>query len=262
MANNGNNQITTNAPATNGIGPMPLFYVSPRPLSGATDGKLRISPPKNFMFAAKTNAIPLLSAELAVAAAWYPTVFTATDTPIPAAVVGLKNDSNLFVDAEGQWKQGGYLPAYLRRYPFILMETPEDNQMVLCIDSACETLGDTGEFALFEGEQPSKFTRDVMDFCGSLRHHGEETEKFVAALREYDLLVPNDAVIEMPGGAKMQMGGFLVISQAKFDTLPDNIYLAWRRQGWIALIYAHLGSMHRWQALATMAMMEQAPPAA
>ncbi len=233
---------------------MPLFYASPRPLSAATDAKLRVSPPKDFFFASKTNAIPLLAAELGAAAAWYPTVFSASETPVPAAVVGLKNDSNLFVDEKGQWKDGGYLPAYLRRYPFILMETPENDQMVLCVDDGCELVGEQGEFALFDGDQPSKFTRDVMEFCGSLRHHGEETEKFVKALQEYELLVPNDATIEMPGGSRMQMGGFLVIDQKKFEALPDNIFLAWRRNGWIGQIYAHLMSMNRWQALAIMAM--------
>ena len=77
-----------------------MFYTSPRPLDRVKDGKMKLSRPTNFSFAAKTNAIPLLVDEFPMAAAYYPIVFADGPLPVPAAVVGLKNDSNLFVNKE------------------------------------------------------------------------------------------------------------------------------------------------------------------
>lgn len=231
---------------------MPMFYTAPRPLDRTGDAGLRVSRPKNFKFAEKTNAIPLLVDEFAIASSHYPIVFAAGPMPIPAAVVGLKNDANLFVDKKGQWKNGSYLPAYVRRYPFILMDDAEQKQFVLCVDGASDMLGTEGEFSLFDGENPSDFTKGAMEFCAALRQQGEATDAFIKALLEHDLLMPNNAEVEMPDKSKLQLGGFLVVNPDKFDKLPDNVFLDWRRKGWIGLIYAHLISTHRWQNLLTL----------
>jgi hypothetical protein len=228
---------------------MPLFYAAPRPLDRARDEKLRLSRPTHFRFAAGTNAIPLLVDEFPLAAAYYPIVFADGPMPIPAAVVGLKNDTNLFIDDNGHWQSGSYLPAYVRRYPFILMDDPENKQFVLCIDETSDMLSEQGEFPLFEGEQPSSFTKSAMEFCAALRQQGDATDEFVKALKEYNLLRPNDAQIDMPDKTRLQLSGFLVIDPQKFDELPDNVFLEWRKKGWAGLVYAQLLSSHRWQSL-------------
>lgn len=228
---------------------MPMFYSSPRPLDRAKDGHLRLSRPTNFRFAANTNAIPLLVDEFPMAAAYYPIVFAAGPMPIPAAVVGLKNDNNLFLDKDSRWLNGAYLPAYVRRYPFILMDDPEQKQFVLCIDEKSDMFSDKGEYPLFEADQPSSFTKSAMEFCAALRQQGDATDEFVKALKEYDLLMPNDAQIDTRDGSKLQLSGFLVIDPKKFDALPDNVMLQWRRKGWLGLVYAQLLSSHRWQNL-------------
>lgn len=238
-------------PAANNLpeNAMPMFYTSPRPLDRTRDANLRLSRPTHFNFAAKTNAIPLLIDEFPMAAAYYPIVFADGPMPIPAAVVGLRNDSNLFLDEQGRWLNGAYLPAYVRRYPFILMDDPEQKQFVLCIDETSDMFTDKGEYALFEGEQPSAFTKSAMEFCAALRQQGDATDEFVKALKEYNLLMPNDAQIDVRDGTKLQLSGFLVIDPKKFDALPDNVLLQWRRKGWLGLVYAQLLSSHRWQNL-------------
>jgi len=232
---------------------MPMFYTSPRPLDRARDQNLHISRPRHFRFASKTNAIPILLDEFPMAAAHYPIIFASGPQPVPAAVMGLKNDVNLFIDDKGQWLEGAYLPAYVRRYPFILMDDPQQKQYVLCFDEKSDMLGETGEYALFDGENPSDFTKGAMEFCATLRHQGETTDEFVKALQEHDLLIKNDAQIDMTGGTRVQLSGFLIVDPKKFDALPDNVYLAWRRKGWIGLIYAHLLSSHRWPHLIALA---------
>ena len=228
---------------------MPMFYTAPRPLDRMRDGKMKLNRPTDFSFAAKTNAIPLLVDEFAIAAAHYPIVFADGPLPVPAAVVGLKNDSNLFITKDKKWLSGAYLPAYVRRYPFILMDDPGNKQFVLCLDDGCGLLAEDGEFDLFEGEQPSAFTKSAMDFCAALRQQGDTTDEFVKALKEHDLLTANDAKIEGADGVQLQLSGFLIIDPKKFDALPDSIVLQWRKKGWLALAYAQLLSTHRWQAL-------------
>lgn len=245
--------LPPNKPSTTNAAPetaLPMFYGAPRPLDRARDSKLCLSRPKNFKFAANTNAIPLLIDEFPMAAAYYPIVFAKGSNPIPAAVVGLRNDDNLFLDKEGKWQNGAYLPAYVRRYPFILMDDPSQKQYVLCIDEKCETLGEQGEYPLFEADgQPSSFTKGAMEFCATLRQQGEGTDEFVNALKEFDLLTQNDAQIDMRDGSHLQLNGFLVIDPKKFDALPDNVFMHWRRKGWLGLVYAQLLSSHRWQNL-------------
>ncbi|MDR3449374.1 MAG: SapC family protein [Alphaproteobacteria bacterium] len=228
---------------------MPMFYKAPRPLDRVRDGKMKLSRPTDFSFAGKTNAIPLLIDEFPMAAAYYPIVFADGPLPVPAAVVGLKNDTNVFIGKNNQWAPGAYLPSYVRRYPFILMDDPENKQFVLCIDDNSGMLKEDGEFALFDGDNPSDFTKSAMEFCAALRQQGDATDDFVKALKEYDLLVPNDAEIDARDGSRLQLSGFLIIDPKKFDALPDSVVLQWRKKGWLGLVYAQLLSSHRWQNL-------------
>jgi len=228
---------------------LPMFYQAPRALDRVRDSKMKLNRPTDFSFAAKTNAIPLLVDEFPAAAAYYPIVFADGPTPVPAAVVGLKNDSNLFVGKDGAWLPGAYLPAYVRRYPFILMDDPQNKQFVLCIDDKCGLLKEDGEFPLFEGEQPSAFTKSAMEFCSALRQQGDFTDEFVKALKEHNLLIANNAEIDAKDGSHLQLSGFLIIDPQKFDALPDSTILQWRKKGWLGLVYAQLLSSHRWPNL-------------
>ncbi len=237
---------------------MPMFYSAPRPLDRVRDGKMKLNRPSNFNFAAKTNAIPLLIEEFPMAAAYYPIVFADGPTPVPAAVVGLKNDQNLFIGKDGGWVPGAYLPAYVRRYPFILMDDPNNKQFVLCIDDNCGMISEQGEFPLFEGEQPSSFTKSAMEFCAALRQQGDTTDEFVKALKEHDLLVSNNAQIEVQTGNRFQLSGFLIIDPKKFDELPDSVILQWRKKGWLGLVYAQLLSSHKWQILVDLMTRQKA----
>jgi len=243
---------TPSTPQTPAAPQLPMFYASPRPLDRVRDKNMKLNRPKDFRFAAKTNAIPLLVDEFPIAAAHYPIVFANGPSPVPAVVVGLRNDENLFIDKDGAWVEGSYLPAYIRRYPFILMDDPENKQFVLCLEDNCGLMKEDGEFSLFEGEEPSAFTKSAMEFCGALRQQGEATDEFVKALKEHELLVANNAEIVSPEGTRFVLSGFLIIDPKKFDALPDSVILQWRKKGWLGLVYAQLLSSHRWQNLVSL----------
>jgi hypothetical protein len=230
---------------------LPMFYKSPRPVERERDAGLYVSRPNNFLFAAKTNAIPILVDEFPIASAHYPIVFAAGPRPIPAVVVGLRNDENSFVDATGRWLADSYLPAYVRRYPFIFMASEDGSQYVLCVDDSSDLLGEQGDYPLFEGREPSRFTQSAMEFCAALRQQGEATDEFVEALVESDLLDRFDAQLTTAEG-NIKLQGFLTISPKKFEALPNKTVLKWKSKGWLSLIYAHLLSSHRWSALSAL----------
>jgi len=193
--------MTNTTPTPTAPSPMPMFYTSPRPLDKVRDARLRLSKPDHYRFAAKTNAIPLLLEEFPMAAAYYPIVFAAGPSPIPAAVVGLCNDSNLYLDAEGRWRNGAYLPAYVRRYPFILMDDPDAQQFVLCIDEASETLGLEGEHPLFEDGEKMQLAYELAFHPPRLNEIWNRVEKGT----QPDLGSLRDALSAggRPGGAQL-----------------------------------------------------------
>lgn len=234
--------------------PLPLFYKQIRALDRAQDASLKAHQVPNFRFSATSNAIPLVTDEFPYAAGDYPIVFAPGQVPVPVAVVGLELDKNLMVDrTTNLWLNRSYIPAYVRRFPFILVEDPESKQLVLCFEENVPQLSDKGELPLFTDGEPSDFTKRTLDFCMALRQQGEVTEAFVRALQEKQLLQPGDVAVTLADGRKISMDGFLTIDRQRFMALPSGVVADWHRREWLDLIHAHFQSALRWQKLAEIA---------
>jgi len=92
------------------------FYKNPVPLNKNEHKDKKISSlGQSFMFAEKTNSVILAGVEFTEAAKEYPIVFTqAGDKIVPVALLGLRNEENLYVGANGAW-DGRYIPSFVRR---------------------------------------------------------------------------------------------------------------------------------------------------
>ena len=146
------------------------------------------------MFAGETNSVILAGVEFCEAAKEYPIVFTqAGDKVVPVALLGLRNEENLFVDDKGDW-DGRYIPSFVRRYPFVLAETGETGQQAVCIDDAYE-----GE-PLFAGEETTPLLQQAIEFLEEDQKHYLRTEAFVQRLRDNDLLMSFNAKVDMVDG--------------------------------------------------------------
>jgi hypothetical protein len=112
----------------------PLFYNKVVPLNTHAHRGLRLAAVgRPFGFAASANLIPALLEEFSAAAPFMPIAFLpGAQNPAPVFVTGLRPGQNLFVGTDGKWADG-YLPAYLRRYPFIMGDVPQGDP-ILCID--------------------------------------------------------------------------------------------------------------------------------
>ena len=152
------------------------------------------------MFAGETNSVILAGVEFCEAAKEYPIVFTqAGDKVVPVALLGLRNEENLFVDDKGDW-DGRYIPSFVRRYPFVLAETGKTGQRAACIDEGFEGFNDDEGEPLFAGEETTPILQQAIDFLEESQKQYLRTETFVQRLRDNDLVMSLDAKVDMVDG--------------------------------------------------------------
>ena len=109
--------MATAAPNTQ----LPLLYNSLEPLNSNQHAKARVRRVDSAPQVGKTHAIPVTVDEFALVQRTFPIVFSAGENPVPLALMGLNEGVNTFIDEEGKLTVPNvYLPAYLRRYPFML----------------------------------------------------------------------------------------------------------------------------------------------
>jgi len=237
----------------------PLFYGKPELLMADRHEKMGLSPDNSFTFAAKAISIPLNAVEIPVAHA-YPIVFANVAPYIPLAITGLRQDENLFVEASGAWRANTYIPAYVRRYPFALARHPEGDQFTLCVDGDSPRLVKNGGQPLFAGKEASELTKNALQFCVAFEQEMDATRKLMEIVHATNILVPNQATVNLPSGNTLALTDFLVVDEAKLAALPDAVFLQLRAANALPLLYAHLASRVLWGEL--LQMMRPAAAAA
>ena len=132
--------------------PFPLFYQKPEALDKKKHANVSLNKNLGFGFAKDTMAVPINTVEFAHIMLHYPIAFSTGATPTPLAIVGIKDNHNLFVNAKGEWEKDIYIPAYVRRYPFILAQDDDQKRMALCVDN--------GKNVLTKGHKNGFFDKD------------------------------------------------------------------------------------------------------
>ncbi len=241
-----------------------LFYSKPEPLSRELHGKIglrRMDRP--FGFAAQTNVVPLTVGEFPVAGLSYPIIF-AGERYQPLAVMGIRQGTNLFVD-DGAFETGAYIPAYIRRYPFVLANDQSREQLVVCIDRAASMLGEDYDLPFFDEKgEPTDYTNGCIQFCNDFENEGRRTESFVNLLRELDLFevarssfTPNNP--DGTQGPTQPIAEYFAVSETKLKALPPEKLLELVANGAVAQIYAHLMSLTGWDRMIAIALSRQPP---
>jgi len=244
------------SPALEPASAPPLFYRRPTPLSAVRHFGLSLMAPGNYAFARNTNAVPLTVSEFSLAARHYPIVFTATEPIVPVAVVGTVDHRNLFVDAAGNWLAGAYVPAYVRRYPFLFIEDPQKDEFILGMDEGADILRERPgpEDKLFWNGQPTALVERAMAFCREYQADIAFTRQFCAAMAEERLFCEKEAGFTLRDGQRFRLTGFRVIEEATFDDVPGKTLLRLRRRRFLHPIYLHLISTANWAVLVDAAV--------
>jgi hypothetical protein len=229
----------------------PLFYGRPVAISPEAFRGKSLAMSANRAFARKTNLVPLNAGEFALAQRHYPIVFAVEPPHFAMAIVGVRNDENLFVGADGHWEADAYVPAYIRRYPFILMGKPGDKEFLLCADVDSAYVVDGNDNPFFKDGNPSEAVKKAVAFCRTFQGDAEKTQAFCAALAEQELLQARAAELALPGGRKVRLGPFRMVDEKKLAELPAKVVTEWHARGWLRLVHAHLFSLANWTNLAT-----------
>lgn len=235
------------------------------PLNRYLHRRLRIRATRqNAGFAAGLNSVPIATAEFASAAGEYAIVFAklANGEFLPAVLVGLGDEQNLYLDENLGWRRG-YVPAFLRQYPFVLAEDRDSGTVRVCLDMAYEGWSEHEGEALFgeDGADTERLTR-AMGFLRDLHDEFKRTALFAARLKELDLL--EEKLVRSGTGehARTELNGVYAVSEDKLAQLDEKQLPELFRSGALGLIYTHLLSLRNLERLAELARQEQAAQAA
>ncbi|MFI4938883.1 MAG: SapC family protein [Burkholderiales bacterium] len=206
----------------------------------------------DFSFARDTNIILLAGVEFAEASHEYPIVFIRNEDNkqmLPVALLGVRNDENLFVDEQGKW-DARYIPAFVRRYPFVIANGDADSQLTVCIDEDCPALNAAdGELLIdAEGKLQPRMT-EVMQFLQNFQNEIARTELIARQLDELGLFIQQGARLGTAAGETFQLNNFYLIDEAKLGQIADDKLPALFRSGALGLVYLHLASLSNMRVL-------------
>ena len=232
---------------------MPLFYRNPEPLDAEKHRKLALKKNFGLGFTTNVNAVPITMIEMPQICHFYPIAFSPDANATPVAILGLKDNENLYVDKKGEWEQNAYIPSYIRRYPFIFSEHPDSDQLTLCIDTDKSIVEENGEQRFFTDDgEATTLAKNALEFCKSYHAAAHQTAAFGQDMLKAGLLVERSAEIMVPGGKEINFSGFRIIDEAKLAEIDDATFLDFRKKGWLPFIYAHLFSGAQWQKLSAL----------
>ena len=226
---------------------LPLFYNGLEPLSSETHADWKVRPAETAPFLAGQHAIPVTIEEFPLIQRHMPIVFSVGEDAIPLALMGLNEGVNVFVDDAGKLTETNfYVPAYIRRYPYMLARLrPDSQELSLCFDPTSPTLGEFEDGdALFENGQPTELTKNILGFNESFEQAGARTQNFMNELRELELLMDGEVTIQ-PDGAEQPFvyRGFQMINEEKLVDLRGDALRKMSKSGMLPLLYAHLFSL-------------------
>lgn len=236
--------MATQAPSQN----LPMLYEALEPLSSTVHGKMKIRGVDKAPSVGTTHAIPATVDEFPLLARHYPIIFAIGDDPVPLVLMGLTEGVNAFMDENGvPLDRNLYVPAYVRRYPFLLARLrPDSDELSLCFDPTIGAIGDfeDGEPLFEENGEPSQATKSILQFCEQFETAGQRTAAFVEDLKKADLLMDGEVAIQPEGAPQpFTYRGFRMVDEEKLREMRGDELRKFNQSGLLPLIYAHLFSL-------------------
>lgn len=241
-----------------------MIYESAVPVSSESHRDWSVKMGEDYKFSSKVNSVPLLAAEFRAAAQDYAIVFAGDGNDVvPSVILGVRDGENSNVSADGSWT-GSYVPAFLRRYPFVFSRSEDEKDFVLCIDERFDGFNTDGKGErLFDtdGEQTT-FLKSKLTFVSEYQALFERTAVYCKWLQENDLLEKAQAQFNLADGQTASLSGFFTINFEKLKALSAETLVEMVRSDELELCYAHLFSLGNLTPMAQKAVVSTTENAA
>jgi hypothetical protein len=228
-----------------------LIYQTAVPVSKTRHAEWSVEVGTDYAFSRKVNSVPLMAVEFPAAAAEYAIVFAGSAEAVtPVVILGMREQENLYLGPLGGW-QAKYIPAFLRRYPFVFSTPDQGKTFVLCIDEGFPGFNQEGrgEKLFNDAGKASPYMDNVLKFLQSYQVEFRRTEEFCRRLLELNLLEPMRAQMTLDSGERFALTGFMAVNRARLKTLSGEKLAELARMDELELVYAHLHSMRNFVAM-------------
>lgn len=246
-------------------GSLPL-YKNPVPLNATRHkGKGLKYTDRPFDFLAQSHFVPLTIGEFGVCAGRFPIIFLG-ESKTAVAAMGLRAGENLFVDPEtGNYEPHTYLPAFVRRYPFVAaVHGEETDRFTVCVDEGSHLFSDNPEVQFFDEKgEPTEFTQRAIDYVRRFEGDVRMSQEFTKKVDELGLFTEQDATFQprdpqgQPAGEPQKIASYWGIDPGKLRELEPKVLAELRDSTFLGAIYAHMLSMTQWDYLIQRAAERQ-----
>ncbi len=222
-----------------------LIYESAVAVSSNRHGDWSVEVGADYSFSRNVNSVPLMAVEIQKAATEYAVVFSgAAEAMMPAVILGMRGNENLYLSRQGGW-QAKYIPAFVRRYPFVFSRSADGNTFTLCIDESFPGFNQQGRGERLFNDQakPTPYVENVLKFLEQYQAEFRRTQAFCAKLRELDLLEPMRAQVNLASGERMALTGFMAVNRERLKALNAEALVGLAKTDALELLYLHLHSM-------------------
>lgn len=235
-----------------------LFYQDVHPVRLDRHKDVSIKAGVSYTFAKEVNSVPVMAIEFAQAAGEYPIVFAGTEEAVvPVAVLGGRQTENLFIGEDGSW-EAKYIPAFVRRYPFVFSSDNAGKTFFLHIDESFEGFNRDGRGErLFDNEgQQTRYLQEVVGFLQEYQAHFQRTRQYCERLKSLGLLQPMQAQFNLNSGEKTSLSGFMTVNRDKLRSISGEDLQAMFSNDELECTYLHLYSLRHFAN-----MLERMPKA-
>lgn len=225
---------------------LPILYKDLIPLNSQDHADYRVRGADSAPFLTNQHAVPLTVDEFVTAQRFVPIIFSSGNEPVPLALMGLNEGINTFLDDEGKLRGPAYMPAYVRRYPWMLAKLRDDSEeLSLCFDPTSINVGafEDGD-ALLDDGKPTEITTNILKFCEDFEQAAARTGQFVKDLKAMDLLMEGEVSIQTPNNEQpFVYRGFQMVNEEKLRDMRGDQLRKITQNGMLPLIHAHLFSL-------------------
>jgi len=212
--------------------------------------QLKISPLEDLKFAKDLSFIPVLANEAALASEMFPIVFTSDKENSTLVALTSLGKGNLAINEKGKYI-GKYIPAFLRKYPFSLVNIEgNEKQKAVFIYEEASNISKTKGKQLFtnEGKQ-SDALKNSITFLIDYEKQQLNTMAIIKTIKDSGILEDREISITQDNEKKVLIDGFQVVNKDKLKKLNDATLALWVRNGIISFIDFHINSLAKTEIL-------------